>query len=145
MNQSEPLSAEERAACAVCADWLSTGALWSHTALLAMAAVLFAAATGSRLGSMQGVLISLLAIGLIERYLALRVALDARLFDRLAQGQLLDLPSLDKALQQVLSVPAIKAGRDLPSRVAGAQRLYRVHVSVTLLLIALSIVAWFRY
>src|SRR5205814_4038626 len=105
MSQPDNLSTGERAACAVCADWLSTGALWSHAALLAMLAVLLAVATGTRSISRPGVLIPLLGLGAIERYLALRVALDARLFGRLAQGHLPGLPALDMALQQVLSVP----------------------------------------
>lgn len=145
MSQPEDLSTGERASCAVCADWLATGALWSHAALLAMLAVLLAAATGTRLGSTPGVLIALLSLGMIERYLALRVALDSRLFGRLAQGYLPGLPALDTALQRVLSVSAAKAGRGLPARIAGARRLYRAQVIATLLLTALNIVAWWRY
>jgi hypothetical protein len=144
MSLPAELSAGERSACAVCADWLATGALWSHMALLAMLAVLLAAAAGTRLGSTPGVLAALLALGVIERCVALRVAFDARLFDRLARGDLQGLAALDAALQQVLSVPAAKAGRGLPPRIAGARRLYRAQVLATLLLAALNIVAWWR-
>lgn len=144
MSQPDELSAAERAACAVCADWLATGALWSHAALLAMLSVLLAAATGTGLGSMSGVLIVLLVLGAIERCVALRVALDARLFDRLARGDVRGLPALDAALQQVLSVAAATPRRGVPARIAGAQRLYRAQVLATLLLAALNILVWWR-
>jgi hypothetical protein len=142
MTLPNEFSVCDRADCAVCADWLATGAVWSQAALLAIVAALAAATIGARLGSAPGVLISLLAVGAIERYLALRVALDARLFDRLARGPLPDLAALDTALQRVLSVPTAKAGRDLSTRIAGARRLYRAQAAATLLLIVLAVVAW---
>lgn len=144
MNGVDPLNAEERAACAVCADWLATGKVWSQAALLAVLAVLIAAATGSRLGGSPAVLMALLGLFVAERYLAVRVLLDARLFDRLARGDLAGLGSLDAGLRGVLALGPEKAGRSLPPRIAGARRLYSAHAVVTLLLVALSVVAWWR-
>ena len=75
----------------------------------------------------------------------LRVALDARLFDRLAAADaagLPGLPLLDAALQQVLQVPPTKAGRPLAPRIAGALRLYRLHAAAAGLLVALAVLAW---
>lgn len=144
MNQPQPLSGDERAACAVCADALATGRLWSQAALLALVAVLLAAAAGMPPSRAPGVLIAGLVLGLVERGLALRVQLDARLFDRLARAELATLSNLDHALQQVLAVSAAKAGRALPARIAGALRLYRLQVLATLSLCALDIVAWWR-
>lgn len=140
MSTPHELSAAERAACAVCADWLSTGTLWSQAALLAMLGLLLSPPAAHR----PGLLAALVLLGAFERVLALRVAFDARLFQRLADGRLTDLPALDNALQHVLSIPAAKTGRPLPPRIAGARRLYRIQVLATLLLVALNVLAWWR-
>jgi hypothetical protein len=71
-----------------------------------------------------------------------RVALDARLFDRLATGTLASLDDLDAGLRQTLSVPAAKAGRPLDARIAGARRLYRWQTVATVLIVVLAILAW---
>ena len=81
-------------------------------------------------------LIALAVLTALERYLAVRVALDARLFDRLADGSLGDLQCLDGALQRVLAVPASKAGRALASRIAGTRRLARLHLAAVAALVA---------
>ncbi len=137
-----PLSTDERAACGVCAAWLATGVLCSQAAGLAVLAVLAAALAGGRLGASAPVLLVLLALGVAERVLALRVTLDARLFARLASGELATLAALDAGLQQVLQVPQAKAGRSLAARCAGAQRLYRGQMLCVLALITLNFVAW---
>jgi len=90
------------------------------------------------------VLVALLVLGLIHHYLAIRVSLDARLFDRLAKGQIVDLSELDVALQKVLSVPASKMDRNLATRIVGAKRLYFVQVAITVLIAGLNGLAW-RY
>lgn len=139
------LTMEERAACAVCADALHASRSLSAGALLAMAAVLLAAWGRTRFGTSPAVLGGLLVLGLAERYLAMRVALDARLFDRLAAADaagLPGLPLLDVALQQVLRVPADTAGRLLAPRIGGALRLCRLHAAATVLLVALAALAW---
>jgi hypothetical protein len=64
--------------------------------------------------------------GIAEIYLAVRVGFDAALFRQLAAdpgGP--DLAALDGALVQLELLASIKAGRPLPARIAGSQRLLR--------------------
>jgi len=133
-----PLTPAERAACAVCADWLSTSTAVGLVAWFAVAAALAGLATG---GAPHPVMV-LVPLALAERYLAVRVALDARLFDRLASGSVASLDDLDAGLRQTLSVPAAKAGRPLAPRIAGARRLYRWQLLATVLIVVLAILAW---
>jgi hypothetical protein len=135
---SQPLTPAERAACAVCADWLATSAAVGLVAWFAVAAALAGLATG---GAPHPVLL-LVPLAVFERFLAVRVALDARLFDRLATGSLANLDDLDAGLRQTLSVPAAKAGRPLAPRLAGARRLYRWQTVATALIVVLAILAW---
>jgi len=133
-----PLTPSDRAACAVCADWLGTAPALSLVAWLAVAAALAGLATG---GAPHPIVL-LVPLAVAERYLAVRVALDARLFDRLAVGSLATLDDLDAGLQQVLAVPAAKAGRPLAPRIAGARRLHRLHAVTVVLIALLAILAW---
>ena len=133
-----PLTPSDRAACAVCADWLGTAPALSLVAWLAVAAALAGLATG---GAPHPIVL-LVPLAVAERYLAVRVALDARLFDRLAVGSLGTLDDLDAGLQQVLAVPAAKAGRPLAPRIAGARRLHRLHIVTVVLIALLAILAW---
>ncbi|ARN22438.1 hypothetical protein [Piscinibacter gummiphilus] len=135
---SQPLTPAERAACAVCADWLATSTAVGIVAWFAVAAALAGLATG---GAPHPVLL-LVPLAVFERFLAVRVALDARLFDRLATGSLASLDDLDAGLRQTLSVPASKAGRPLAPRLAGARRLYRWQTVATALIVLLAILAW---
>lgn len=137
-----PLTADERAACAVCADWLATGAQWSQAAAVAVLAALAAALAGGRPGASPALLLALLGLAVAERVLALRVAFDARLFARLARGELPSLAALDAGLQQVLALPPHKAGRPLAPRLAGARRLYRAQVLACAALAVLDLLAW---
>ena len=107
-------------------------------AWLAVAAALAGLATG---GAPHPIVL-LVPLAIAERYLAVRVALDARLFDRLAVGSLATLDDLDAGLKQVLSVPAAKAGRPLAPRIAGARRLHRLHTVTVVLIALLAILAW---
>lgn len=126
---STPLGPTDRAASAVCADWLATSRVSAAAAAASAAAAFAGVATG---GAPQPLLL-LAALLLAERYLALRLAFDERLFARLAEGaSLADLAALDSGLQQVLALPAAKAGRPLPERIAGARRLHRRHMAVAL-------------
>jgi hypothetical protein len=133
-----PVTPSDRAACAVCADWLGTAPALSLVAWLAVAAALAGLATG---GAPHPIVL-LVPLAVAERYLAVRVALDARLFDRLAVGSLGTLDDLDAGLQQVLAVPAAKAGRPLAPRIAGARRLHRLHTVTVVLIALLAILAW---
>lgn len=144
MNSASTLSTLDRAVCAACSALLSTGAQWAHAARLFVFTATLGLAVGERQGGCMGVLAALLVLGLIHHYVAVRVSLDARLFDRLVRGQIVGLSELDEALQKVLSVPASKMDRNLAARVAGARRLYFVQVAITVLIAGLNGLAW-RY
>lgn len=105
-------------------DVLSTG-----ISLLALGAAFYAALLGAAL--MASVLIAVLLSGLLEKYFAIRVALDAALFARMAlAGD--ELPShtqqMDAALVGLGLMPASAAGRDWSLRSQGAMRLLRRQV-----------------
>lgn len=71
---------------------------------------------------------TLLLVGLAEKYWALRVALDAELFQQLAcAGEQLDAhtQALDQALQRLGLQPAEQAGRSWSLRCQGALGLLR--------------------
>jgi len=106
---------------------------------LAVAAALAGLANG---GAPHPILL-LVPLSIAERYLAVRVALDARLFGRLADGTLMTLDDLDAGLQQVLAMPAAKVGRPLAPRIAGARRLYRWQIVTVVLIVLLAILAWY--
>lgn len=132
------LGSADRAACAVCADWLATATVSAGAAGASAAAALAGVATG---GAPQPLLV-LLPLLLAERYLALRLALDARLFARLADGTLPGLGALDAGLAGALNVGAAKAGRPLATRIAGARRLHRWHIVVALLCAVTAALTW---
>ena len=78
----------------------------------------------------KGVIISIcpatvLILGLAEFWLALRVAIDADLFEKIAEGQL-DTRQLDEALLQSGLIKKEKTGRDMQGRSRGAFRLLKL-------------------
>lgn len=89
----------------------------------------------------------LLLIGCIEKYWALRVALDADLFQHIAIGQL-SLSGLDQALTEQQLLPPNKASRSLNDRCRGAYRLLRWQLLCVLLqaclLLALLIIGFIQ-
>lgn len=110
--------------------WVGLG-LWSagHTGLHPVAAVALAGTAGA---------------GLVERYLAVRLAIDAQLFGTLARDAAADLAALDAALSALRLAPAHKAGRGMSARAEGAMRLVRWHtdaVALQALLLAVACIA----
>lgn len=149
------LDAQARAQCAVCADLLAAASVWSWVGPLVLvglaAAILMAGASG---GGVAGVTLcwwAALMVWLAERYVALRIGLDARLFDRLSRGEasggLRSLPLLDGALQQVLGVPHHRSGRSLDERLSGAQRWWRRQLWLIAgqVIWALGVLIWIQF
>ena len=134
---SDALTDDERADCAVCAALLYASGVWQG---LALVAVLLGAAAAALPVPRLPWLIALAALTLLERWLSGRVALDARLFDRLAAGGL-SLDGLDGALRRVLAVPTADARRPLAPRIAGAKRLAALHLAAVGLLVAFDLAA----
>lgn len=89
---------------------------------------------------------ALLVAGLAEKYWALRVALDAELFQGLAQaGEQLDnqTRALDQALQKLGLQNAQQAGRDWSLRAQGALGLLRKQALCLLLQIFIVALGFF--
>lgn len=89
---------------------------------------------------------SLLIAGLAEKYWALRVALDAELFQRLAEsGEQLDSQThaLDQALQNLGLQNAQQAGRKWSLRSQGALGLLRKQALCLLLQIVIVVLGFF--
>jgi hypothetical protein len=68
------------------------------------------------------------ATGLVQAFLAARVALDADLFRALGHGNL-ELQTLDAALRRLALANETKLGRPLEQRLAGAMRLLKMQVA----------------
>lgn len=66
-------------------------------------------------------------LGLLERYLAFRIAFDAVLFDALASDGIHSLSTLDGALHGLTLRPSVQPTRPLADRVGGARLLLRRH------------------
>jgi len=119
----------DRALASVAADLLAGGALVhplsaGFTLLAATALVAEAFARPEPLA--QAPLAFAVLAGLGEVWLAVRVRLDARLFERLARGESPDglaIGPFDAALAALGWMPAERAGRPMADRVRGATRL----------------------
>ena len=68
-----------------------------------------------------GVGVTMVLLGLVEFWLAARVALDVELFDAIARSG--DLEGFDRTMQALGLMPADKANRALGLRIRGALRL----------------------
>lgn len=122
----------DRAVCSATASLLrasGTVAAWGLGLSVIALAVLALTARSLSLTSCMG-FGAVVIVGVLERYLALRIRLDIGLFEALAQGALPSLASLDQALQRlgVRDAPdGPAAPRALDSRVIGARHLMRRH------------------
>ena len=76
---------------------------------------------------------AVVAIGLVEFWLAARVAIDADLFAALGGD---DLARFDEAMRRLGLMAEDKAGRPMEARIRGALRLLKFQVALLLLQIA---------
>lgn len=134
------------ARCHACAARLrgqrDVGAFALLVSGLALAALGVGLAGLWRLGApASAALAAALTAGLFERYLAVRLALDAHLFEALARGRIADLTVLDDALAALSLAPPSKAGRALALRTTGALRLARWHTGTVVLQCAALLLA----
>ena len=93
--------------------------------------------------AMIPVAVGVAAIGLAELFLALRVALDAQLFRRLARDAAedrLDIGACDAALQALRLIPAGKAGRPVAKRMISAKRLLAWQIGALLAQVVVAII-----
>ncbi len=122
---SPELDAEDRARCAAMARWLEAASTLGALALCcAVVAALGTLAHAWRDAALGFALLALASTP-VERYLALRIRLDAGLFADLASARIDDLAALDAGLS---ALGICKGGSSLPTlddRLEGARRLWR--------------------
>ncbi|RZJ25554.1 MAG: hypothetical protein EOO54_05910 [Haliea sp.] len=125
----------QRALCAATASWLracAVVAVWGLGLSLIAVGLLTLGARSLPVVTIAG-LAAVAALGLVERYLALRIRLDVGLFDGLASGAISSVGVLDASLAQLGLRQAPATGstvRSLDDRVRGARQLSRRHASV---------------
>jgi hypothetical protein len=121
----------------VMAAWLKTGRVLDHAASLALVLTLLALhpMAGLREGWPNGWGVAVwLALALMEKYYAWRVALDAGLFDLLAQTGARDMGQFDASMAAFLRPGAASMPpRSMESRFMGARRLFLWQVAALLM------------
>ena len=139
MASETPKAADDAWSAAIAAAILRRGSLL-HTASLVLTLVALIGGAATRPGGALLVAVALIGVlGVIEFWLAARVALDAELFDILA-ARPSDLAGFDRAMQGLGLMPPGKANRPLADRIQGAFRLLKLQaltlgVQVTVLVI----------
>lgn len=139
MAAETPDVADDAWSAAIAAAILRRGSLL-HTASLVLTLAALIAGAAARPGGAWLVAIAVIVVlGVIEFWLAARVALDAELFDILA-ARPSDLAGFDRAMQGLGLRPPGKVNRPLADRIRGAFRLLKLQaltlgVQVTALVI----------
>jgi hypothetical protein len=115
---------------AIAAALLRRGAMVHAASLVLTMSALLGAAAWSILATRHGlgwlsVGAAIVILGIVEFWLAARVALDAELFDAIAAKEA-DLDGFDRAMQALGLMPQDKVGRTLGKRVKGALRLLKL-------------------
>ncbi|GAA4353000.1 hypothetical protein GCM10023165_42890 [Variovorax defluvii] len=120
---------DDRALCAATAGLLqASGVLATWGLALSLLSGLVLALTGRSLPSAAWTAFAVVALmGLPERYLALRLRLDAALFDGLARDTIPTATAMDRALETLGLRRAADGQRTLADRVLGARQLLQRH------------------
>jgi hypothetical protein len=112
-------------------------------ALLRRGAMVHAISAALTLGGIAAVVFGfhgtwpVVVVGLIEFWLAARVAIDADLFAALGEG---DLARFDEAMRRLGLMPESKAGRPMDDRIRGALRLLKLQGTMLLLQIGAAFI-----
>jgi len=139
----------DRALCATTAGLLrASGALALWGLALAFLAGLVLALTGRSLPSAAWFIYAMVGlVGLPERYLTLRLALTASLFEGLVQGAIASPSALDHSLEKLGLRRGSDGSRQLADRVLEARKLMQRHgivvvVQTVLFAMALAMQDW---
>jgi hypothetical protein len=139
----------DRALCAATAGLLrASGMLAAWGLALSCIAGLVLSLTGRSLPSVSwGAYAVVALVGLLERYLALRLRHDAGTYEALAQGAIGSLASLDGSLERLGLRRAADASRPLADRVLLARQLMQRHgmavaVQTVMFALALAVQDW---
>lgn len=112
-------------------------------ALLRRGAMVHAMSAALTLGGIAAVVFGfpgmwpVVVVGLVEFWLAARVAIDADLFAALGED---DLARFDEAMRRLGLMPESKAGRPMDDRIRGALRLLKLQGAMLLLQIVLAFI-----
>jgi hypothetical protein len=114
----------------IAASLLRRGAMIHVVSLVLTMSALLGVAAWSTLAARHGlgwlsVGAAIVILGIVEFWLAARVALDADLFDAIAAREA-DLDGFDRAMRTLGLMPPDKAGRTLGQRVQAAFRLLKL-------------------
>ncbi|MGD9881846.1 MAG: hypothetical protein AB7F22_16510 [Reyranella sp.] len=124
---------------AIAAAVLRRGAMVHIASLvLSAAAIVVGAAARADVAFLIAACI-IVALGVVEFWLAARVALDAELLDALAARHA-DLAGFDGAMQRLHLMPPGKAGRPIGARIRGALRLLKLQAAMLGLQLAVLVV-----
>jgi hypothetical protein len=138
-DASASLDDRDRVRCAVVARRMDAAQAAGLLALACTSVLLLGIAAGAWSEEIRDLAIATALLGLVERYFALRLRLDAGLFADLADGRIANLAALDDGLA------AIGVRRDAPrpldDRIAGSRRLWRWHLAVVVGQAALTLLA----
>jgi len=128
------MTGEERLETAIVAALLAGGRSldWLSTALTVAGATLLLAGLGER-----GLEVAIVLVGIAAKYLATRVALDARLFQIAAERALATAP-FDTAMTRLGLLATAKTGRAWIARCRGARRLLQLQAAAVALQCALA-------
>jgi hypothetical protein len=130
-QETAPMNDPDRALCAATAHLLrAAGTVATCGLALGLIAVAVLALTGRSLSLLSCMGFGAVAvIGVLERYLAQRVRLEAGLFEGLAGGGIASLGMLDGALERLGLRFASNAPRQLDDRVVLARQLMQRHAT----------------
>jgi hypothetical protein len=128
----------------IAAAMLRRGAM-VHTAslVMTMAALLGLVFAAGSLSAWLPVGGTILILGMVEFWLAARVALDAELFEAIAAKEA-DLDGFDDAMQSLGLMPRNKAKRNLDTRIRATFRLLKVQVVMLGLQVGVLVIAALR-
>lgn len=139
----------DRALCAAMAGLLrASGMLATWGLALSFIAGLVLALTGRSLPAVSWAAYAVVAlVGLLERYLALRLRLDAGMYEALARGTIGSLAALDGTLERLGLRRTADAARPLADRVLVARQLMQRHgiavtVQTVMFALALAVQDW---
>ena len=145
----QTMNDNDRAWCATTAGLLrASGSLASWGLALSFIAGLVLALTGRSLPSVAWAAYAVVAlVGLPERYMALRLRLDAEMFACLAQGAIVSLADLDGGLEKLGLRRATEASLPLAERILLARQLMQRHgiavtVQTVVFAMALAVQDW---
>jgi hypothetical protein len=138
-DATPPLDDRDRARCTVVARRMDAARALGLLALACTLAAMIGLAVDAWRDEALAIALGAVLLGLVERYFALRLRLDAGLFADLASGRIAGLAALDAGLAAI-GVRGDLA-RTLDDRIAGCRRLWRRHLVVVVVQTAMTLLA----